>query len=1396
MNASLKRITLIALAAAILLIPAVLTATGIYLNSSAFRQRMLAYANARIDGSIILSAHRFAPLGGRLRLHDLELRGADGTLLLSAEHVGAEISYTALLRRVVHLDSVILDRAFVNLAYDAQDRLMLAQLVGDTAPAAPSSGESSAWQVVIAELNVRQSAIDYLRPAQGYSGRAQGIQLQGRLDLGRSAGQVRMTLDHLSFQGPDRAGRQDGLQIEASYRPGAADPLHLALAAADGRLAFSGAFRPHDTDPRLRGVLDFDLPLSAVQVWLPRSVELAGRAGGRLTLEGSLFDPDADLALTISQGSAFGVPVERLQSAINLRQRQVVIQRFHGQGPWGEAKLDGRIDLRPLFETDFRTFQEASPRYQFTLTAQKLQPDLIPGIDWAWEGIYDVDLQAEGQGWNQPDREGRAQLELAVQQARAVEEGRPLSGSLSAQLQWNDRQVEVTGSRVTLGPNTASVQGHFDFSERQLDARADIALGSLAELGPPLGIEMPAGRSTLRLTASGDLGRPAVHARAEAHDLEYSGWQVQRLETEMRLTTDGVLKIDRLDLQKDTASITGSGSLGVVGADGGLAEHPPISAALNLRNLPPADLGLPQLGGMLNGTLEIGNTLFEPTGRLRLAESPLLWQDMNFNVQGAAVWQAGRLTVSELHLSRAQSDLRITGSVAWTDADGEWTADPLIDVRLETRRLRLQDLAAPYSGTFSAEAQVQGRPDDLHGTFTITGASIDLGVEKADAVSAAGRLTGARIEVEQVTVTLAPGQTLQGKGWYSWDQRFEMVLEADGIDLRTLEVLKPAGPVQGVLRLHVAGTGTLQDPDVEAEAVVAGPRYREQGFDDFHVQARLSGRRLDLSADLNFQLRARADLDGGDFRIEADFAHTDLAPYLSLAAAKALSGRLTGSLDVSGNHRAPLSLNGRLDLYELLVAYQGTSLLSARKVHVGMRDGILDASGVRFDLMQSGYLELNATGDVRSDLSARVAGRLPLTALAVFSETLGEAAGEVALQAEAGGPLGALEWHAEINFEQVGFVIPELLQSVQGLNGRIRLGVNELAVDKLAGRIETGSFTLDGRVGLREWQPVDGRLDLHAQALPLYWPETADFLVSADLLLTGDAREAQLTGDVVLLEGMYYKDFRLNLLAVITESRRASVPAVPPERPEWMRRIGLNIELSHRYPFMVDNNIAQLTVAPDFRIGGTLAVPLIAGRAEIVEGEIIYRRKPFDVTRGVVDFINPYQNEPHLDIAAGTTIGQYEVGLSVSGTPEQLVFTLDSDPPLSDNDILSLILIGRTSEELSAGGGGPSTSQMLSSLIATAWGEDIRQRTGVDILEVETGARSGEPRTSEDRIQVTVGKRLSPRLTVKYEVETTAGERVQRAVSEYRFMENLFAKGFQDTQGKYGGEMLFRLEFR
>ncbi|HOX00419.1 MAG TPA: translocation/assembly module TamB domain-containing protein, partial [Deltaproteobacteria bacterium] len=110
------------------------------------------------------------------------------------------------------------------------------------------------------------------------------------------------------------------------------------------------------------------------------------------------------------------------------------------------------------------------------------------------------------------------------------------------------------------------------------------------------------------------------------------------------------------------------------------------------------------------------------------------------------------------------------------------------------------------------------------------------------------------------------------------------------------------------------------------------------------------------------------------------------------------------------------------------------------------------------------------------------------------------------------------------------------------------------------------------------------------------------------------------------------------------------------------------------------------------------------------------------------------------------------------------------------------------------GGGGASASpaNMLAEILADTYGEEVKRTTGLDILQLESGAQQAG---SQD-LKITVGEKLTRRLTVKYSVETSNSELTRTTTAEYKLLENILLNGFQDSKGTFGGDVQFRLEFR
>jgi autotransporter translocation and assembly factor TamB len=324
---------------------------------------------------------------------------------------------------------------------------------------------------------------------------------------------------------------------------------------------------------------------------------------------------------------------------------------------------------------------------------------------------------------------------------------------------------------------------------------------------------------------------------------------------------------------------------------------------------------------------------------------------------------------------------------------------------------------------------------------------------------------------------------------------------------------------------------------------------------------------------------------------------------------------------------------------------------------------------------------------------------------------------------------------------------------------------------------------------------VTAELILRSHALPVEISELS-VLLNSNLSLHLAKENRRLSGELVILEGEYTRDVDINPIAAVTERTRKVALLEKHADQGLLDSIEMDIAIKSRQALVVDNNISLLQLKPDLHIQGSAAQPVFTGRAEVDSGTISYQGREFTVTKGVVDFINPYKIEPHIDVEGEAQIRQWKIYLTVKGVPENLKVTLRSEPDLPNGDILSLLVFGKTVREFIEGEGGQSASpaELLAALMSDRLQTGVKDATGLDSVEV--GYSSNGSESDSSRMKIEVGKDLSRYVTVKYGIETTNSKIVQRAITEYRFLEHLILEAYQNSEGDYGSELQYRLEFR
>lgn len=165
----------------------------------------------------------------------------------------------------------------------------------------------------------------------------------------------------------------------------------------------------------------------------------------------------------------------------------------------------------------------------------------------------------------------------------------------------------------------------------------------------------------------------------------------------------------------------------------------------------------------------------------------------------------------------------------------------------------------------------------------------------------------------------------------------------------------------------------------------------------------------------------------------------------------------------------------------------------------------------------------------------------------------------------------------------------------------------------------------------------------------------------------------------------------------------------------------------------------------DCFVTGPFREPSVQGAVQAVSGRLTLLNRQFTLSRGLVTFAGGL--EPLLDIQLASQVSDIEAFVNLTGSVRRIDFVLSSRPELAQEEIISRILFGKGSSELSQYELlqlGATAARMLT-LGATSGGVlDFAKKTlGVDVLNV-TQDKNGSARLE-------MGKYLTDKLYVGVE---------------------------------------------
>jgi outer membrane protein insertion porin family len=502
----------------------------------------------------------------------------------------------------------------------------------------------------------------------------------------------------------------------------------------------------------------------------------------------------------------------------------------------------------------------------------------------------------------------------------------------------------------------------------------------------------------------------------------------------------------------------------------------------------------------------------------------------------------------------------------------------------------------------------------------------------------------------------------------------------------------------------------------------------------------------------------------------------DFDPGTAPGVPDGLSGRISLDADLSAPRPEVQAVTGTISFPELSVAYRERDLTQQGTSTVRLAEGTarisqLSLAGSAGTLRAQGTVGLSE----KAPLDATVTGTLNVGAVASLSDRL-RADGEAMLDVAARGTLTTPDLRGSIAMADVTVAMDEPAVAIENLAARVDLAGDRVTLSTLEGELNGGRISGSGGLAVGSSGIRDVNLRVTADDVAMSAPLDLRSLSAADLQVTERDGRIVLGGKVTVKEAGLTGDLDIDsgVIASLTGPRTLDLTE---ERNETLERVEFNVQVVTDTPVLVDNNLARAEVALDLRLLGSPYETGLSGRMSILEGgEIDLNERKYQVQRGEIRFLNERRITPSVDLNLTTSASSYDITLAITGEPGKTDTMLTSDPALPENDILALLVTGRTLDEMRGEEGEVAKEQVLSYLggrVGSRLGRGLQRATGLSEVRIEPNLIANE---TDPSARLTIGQDLTDKLKLIYSADLADnGDRVLAARYDVtrRFRTNL-----------------------
>jgi len=665
------------------------------------------------------------------------------------------------------------------------------------------------------------------------------------------------------------------------------------------------------------------------------------------------------------------------------------------------------------------------------------------------------------------------------------------------------------------------------------------------------------------------------------------------------------------------------------------------------------------------------------------------------------------------------------------------------------------------------------------------------------------------------------GLNIEGEGSLSWSEEGQtnFTVMAD-VDLAVLSDLFQDFSAEGSLKMNAQlRGGPFRDTSLNAGMILSGGRFEHvnfpEVFDGLEIQLAVKDNQIEIQScvfelgDTGFSLAGRLPFqslpfslpslsiakgeDELDLRLEMkNLQPALLSSILGGGAVESLEGNMDADILIQGAKLdlPLLSASMKTESFVLKVAELQLEQDEPMEVHLDQGRVIVSPfsmSGPESRLKVGGSIDLIEAFDLDIDLE----GELDFGIIQGFVKDI-QTQGKCSFEFQITGNPTAPLFGGFMTVQNAGITLGSPRFFLENFSGRIQFEDNRLVLKDFRGLLNGGKVEMGGGIGVDGWSLSEGEIALRAEDVVFDLSRSLRSQISSDLRFNFSEDEKILSGTVNVHHGQYSED--INLESSFFRALRRGSPSGSVVRGEnpWLDSLQLQVGVTSLNPFVIENNLLRSQISAAVNLSGTFRQPGLTGRLESLEGgKLYFGKNTFLIRQATVDFINPRRIEPDLNVTAETKVGEYEITLTLSGTPDVLSASLTSEPPLTEPNIVSLLVMGVTLEGAASSLLNATGSEAISYLDSVLTGrlESALEKTlGLESVRIDAGLISG---IENPEARITLQQHLSRNLELIYSQNLQAA-RNRLWVLDYNPLRSVNIQGIKQDNNEWS--LFFRHE--